>query len=114
MPRVKRGVGHVKRRKNLLKQAKGFKWGRKSKIKLARTAVVKAGVHSYRGRKEKKRTARRLWNTNINAALRKQGLSYSVFMGKLRKANIALDRKVLAQLAEHHPDIFSAIVKKVS
>src|SRR3989339_115146 len=101
--RVKRGTAHVKRRKNLLKQTKGFRWGRKSKIKLAKTAALKAGVHAYRGRKEKKREYRRLWNIKINAAAREHGLSYSKFIFALKKANINLDRKSLANLAEHDP-----------
>ena len=113
MPRVKRGVIHVKRRKNILRRAKGFKWGRKNRIKLAKVAVMKAGVHAYRGRKEKKRNYRGLWQTKINAAVQPLGMSYSVFMGKLKKANIELDRKILAMLAEHHPEIFKKIVEAV-
>ncbi len=111
MPRVKRGVGHVKGRKNLLKQTKGYKWGRKSKIKLAKTAVNKAGQHALRDRRKKKRVMRGLWLTKLNASLRKQGWSYSKFMGAMKKAKIDLDRKVLADLAEHEPKVFEAIVK---
>jgi large subunit ribosomal protein L20 len=111
--RVKRGVSHLKRRKNLLKQTKGFRWGRKSKIKLARVAVLKAGVHAYRGRKEKKREFRKLWNIKINAAARQHGLSYSKFMFALKKAKIGLDRKSLAHLAEFDPKAFEEIVKTV-
>jgi large subunit ribosomal protein L20 len=111
--RIKRGTAHVKRRKNLLKQTKGFRWGRKSKIKLAKTAALKAGVHAYRGRKEKKREYRRLWNIKINAAAREHGLSYSKFIFALKKANINLDRKSLANLAEHDPKVFEEIVKTI-
>lgn len=111
--RIKRGVGHVKRRKNLLKQTKGFRWGRKSKIKLARVASLKAGVHAYRARKAKKRDFRSLWNIKINAAARQHGLSYSKFMHGLKLAKIDLDRKSLAYLAEFEPKIFEEIVKKV-
>jgi large subunit ribosomal protein L20 len=111
--RVKRGTAHVKRRKNLLQRTKGFRWGRKNKIKLARVAALKAGVHAYRGRKEKKREFRRLWNIKINAAAREHGLSYSKFMFALRKAKIGLDRKSLAHLAEHEPKAFAEIVKEV-
>lgn len=113
MPRVKRGTHHVKRRKNLLKKAKGFRWGRKKLVKQASTAVTKAGAHAYRDRKKKKRTMRRLWTTKLNAAVREQGMSYSVFIDKLKKAKIEIDRKVLAELAEHHPKAFAAIVKEV-
>lgn len=111
--RVKRGTAHLKRRRNLLRQTKGFRWGRKSKIKLARTAVLKAGVHAYRGRKEKKRTFRRLWNIKINAGAREHGLTYSKFIHALKKAKIDLDRKSLAHLAEHEPKAFAEIVKAV-
>ena len=110
MPRVKRGTQHVKRRKNLLKRVKGYSWGRKSKIRLARPAMLKAGVHAFRDRRAKKRTFRNLWTIKINAAVREFGLSYSRFIDLLKKANIAIDRKVLAQIAEKQPAIFSKIV----
>lgn len=113
MPRVKRGTTHVARRKHLFKQAKGFRWGRKNTIKLATTAVLKAGVHAYRGRKEKKRTNRALWQVRINAAVRPHGLSYSKFIGQLKKKNIDLDRKVLSELAAKHPAVFDKIVEAV-
>ena len=80
MPRVKRGVIHSKNRRNILKQTKGYKWGRKKLIKLAKTAVNKAGAYAYRDRRAKKRTARALWQVQINAAAREHGLSYSKFM----------------------------------
>jgi len=111
--RVKRGTSHVKRRKNLLKKTKGFRWGRKSKIKQARIASLKAGVHAYRGRKVKKRENRKLWNIKINAAAREHGMKYSTFMHALHLANISLDRKSLAHLAEHEPQSFAEIVKAV-
>jgi len=114
MPRVKRGKTHLKRRKNLLKQAKGYKWGRKNLPKLAKVAVTKAGVYAYRDRKVKKRQARRLWQIRINAALRgKFGLSYSKFTGQLKKNNIEVDRKILSDLAVNNPKIFEKIVAKV-
>lgn len=113
MPRVKRGMGHVKRRKNILKQAKGFKWGRKKKIKLAKTAVKKAGVYAYRDRRNKKRDRRALWQNQINAGLRPLGLSYSKFINLLKINKIELDRKILADLAEKHPETFAKIVEKV-
>lgn len=111
MPRVKRGTQHVKRRKNLLKRVKGYSWGRKSKIRLARPAMLKAGVHAFRDRRAKKRTFRNLWTIKINAAVREFGLSYSRFIDLLKKANIAIDRKVLAQIAEKQPAIFTKIVE---
>ncbi|MFA5946549.1 MAG: 50S ribosomal protein L20 [Patescibacteria group bacterium] len=113
MPRVKRGTQHVKRRKSLLKRVKGYKWGRKSKIRLARPAMLKAGVYAFRDRRAKKRTFRGLWNLKINAAVREFGLSYSRFIDMLKKANVGLDRKVLADLAENHPAIFSKVVSSV-
>ena len=110
MPRVKRGVHHAKRRRRLLQQAKGYKWGRKSKIKLAKIAVLKAGVYAYRDRRANKRNFRQLWQIQINAAVRPLGLSYSQFIQRLKKSNIVLDRKVLAQLAQREPQTFTALV----
>ncbi len=113
MPRVKRGKHHLKRRKNLLKATKGYRWGRKSKIKLARVAMLKAGVYAYRDRRAQKRIARQLWQIKIHAASRANGLSYSKLSGALRKAKIDLDRKILADLAENHPAIFAKVVEAV-
>lgn len=104
---------HAKRRKNILKRVKGFEQGRKSLLKLAKTADTKAGAHAYVGRKVKKRINRALWSVKINAALRSLGTTYSVFIGTLKKKEIALDRKVLSQIAEHHPSIFEKIVAEV-
>src|SRR3990167_4385196 len=95
MARVKRGTQHVKRRKNLLAKKKGMMWGRKSKIRIARPAMLKAGVNAYRDRRNKKRSFRRLWQIRLNAAVRPLGLSYSRFIDGLKKANIILDRKKL-------------------
>lgn len=110
MPRVKRGTQHVKRRKSLLKRVKGFKWGRKSKIRLARPAMLKAGQYAFRDRRAKKRTFRNLWTLKINAAVRTYGLTYSKFINLLKQANIVLDRKILAQIAEKQPAIFGKII----
>lgn len=110
MPRVKRGKTHLKRRKNILAQTKGYMWGRKSKIKLAKIAILKAGKNAYRDRRLKKRDMRGLWQTRINAAVRPLGLSYSKFIGDLKKAGIVLDRKILSQIAMSNPDAFKAIV----
>lgn len=101
---------HVKRRKNILKKTKGMKWGRKSKIKLAKTAAAKAGAYAYRDRRAKKRDFRSLWLVKINAATRAHDMSYSVFMNKLKKAGLVLDRKVLADIAANHPAVFEKII----
>jgi large subunit ribosomal protein L20 len=111
MPRVKRGTQHVKRRKNLLARVKGFKWGRKSKIRLARPAMLKAGMYAFRDRRAKKRSFRSLWTIKINAALHDLDISYSRFINMLKMANIGLDRKILAELAEKHPTIFKKVVE---
>lgn len=110
MPRVKRGKTHLKRRKNIMAQTKGYMWGRKSKLKLAKTAILKAGKNAYRDRRLKKRNMRGLWQTRINAAVRPEGLSYSRFIGALKKAGIILDRKILAEIAMKNPEAFKAIV----
>ncbi len=114
MPRVKRGTRHAKRRSNILKRVKGFEGGRKKLLKLAKTADTKAGAHSYRDRRNKKRTTRNLWQVKINAEIRKHDMSYSAFMGALKKHGITLDRKVLATIAEKHPTMFASIVKSVA
>ncbi len=113
MPRVKRGTLHLKKRRKLLKAVKGYKWGRKKTIKLARPAMLKAGVYAYRDRRTKKRVRRSLWQMKINAAVRAYELSYSKFINALKEAHVELDRKILANLAEKHPEIFQKIVEKV-
>ena len=109
MPRVKRGTTHVKRRKNILARTKGMMWGRKSKLKVAKTAATKAGVHAYVGRKLKKRNNRALQQVRINAAARKNGTTFSKLMGELKKRDVTLDRKILAQLAAKHPEVFTKV-----
>ncbi|MBI5654495.1 50S ribosomal protein L20 [Candidatus Uhrbacteria bacterium] len=111
MPRVKRGTHHIKRRKNILARTKGMMWGRKSKIKLARTAAVKAGVNAYVGRKLKKRNNRGLQQNRIGAAAKLNDTSYSRFMDSLKKRNIELDRKVLSEIASKYPAVFAKLVK---
>lgn len=113
MARVKRGKRHLKRRKNLLKLTKGYMWGRKSKIKLARVAALKAGVYAYRDRRKKKSEFRNLWNIRINAAAREHGMTYSRLIDALKKKGIRLDRKVLAQLALEYPKVFHAVLKRL-
>ncbi len=114
MPRVKRGVQSKKRKKNILKQAKGYKGRRKSTIKAAKQAVTKAGVYAYRDRKTKKRDFRRLWQVRINAAVRERGLTYSRFIEALKKNEIEIDRKVLADVALNNPKAFDKIFAEVS
>jgi len=113
MPRVKRGVMHVKKRRNLLKSVKGYRWGRKNLIKLAKVAAKKAGVYAYRDRRKKKTEFRQLWQIKINATCRELGTTYSKFIDRLKKSNVELDRKILAELAEKHPEIFAKIVDHV-
>lgn len=113
MSRVKRGVIHTKRRRNLMKRVKGFEAGRKNLIKLAQTADTKAGAHAYRDRRVKKRTMRQLWQVRINAAARAHGMTYSTFMNALKKKDILLDRKVLSEMAMKTPKIFTELIKNV-
>ena len=113
MTRVKRGTIAHRRRKKIKKLAKGYKWGRQAKYKLAKDALKHAWAHAYQDRKRKKRDFRRLWQIKINAASRQHGLTYSQFINKLKKAKIDIDRKILAQLAEKQPDVFESIVKKI-
>lgn len=113
MPRVKRGTTHVKKRRKLLKAVKGYKWGRKNLIKLARTARTKAGDHAFVDRRKKKRVMRGLWQIKISAFVREQGLSYSRFIGALKANNIVIDRKIMADMAENNKEALLAIVNKV-
>jgi large subunit ribosomal protein L20 len=113
MSRIKRGLMHSKRRRKLLKTVKGFKWGRKNLIKLAQTAITKAGAHAYVGRRLKKRTARSLWQIKINAAARLCGLKYSDLINRLKKHQIKLDRKILADLGEKHPTVFKQLIESI-
>ncbi len=92
-------------------QTKGYMWGRKSKLKLAQVAILKAGKNAYRDRRLKKRDMRGLFQTRISAAVKPMGTSYSKFMGALKKANITLDRKILSTIAMNHPEAFKAIVE---
>jgi len=113
MVRVKRGKTSHKRRKRLLKETKGFRWGRKSKYRLAKEALIKARVYAYRDRRVKKREFRKLWQIQISAFCKELGISYSKFINGLKKNKITLDRKILAQLAREKPEIFKKIVEKV-
>ena len=113
MPRSVNAVASRARRKKVLKQAKGFFGRRKNVWTVAKNAVEKAMQYAYRGRKEKKRSFRGLWITRINAGTREHGMSYSQFMGALKKNNIELNRKVLADIAMNHPEAFKAVVDQV-
>ena len=112
MSRVKRGMRTRARHHKILKQAKGY-FGHKSKLfKVANQQVMKSGIYAYRDRKAKKRDFRKLWIQRINAACRQNGLSYSRFMNGLKKANVALDRKVLSDIAISDPNGFAALCEQ--
>lgn len=113
MPRSVNAVASRARRKKVIKLAKGFFGRRKNVWTVAKNAVQKAMQYAYRGRKEKKRSFRSLWIMRINAGAREYGMSYSQFMGALKKNNIELNRKVLADLAMNHPEAFKAIVDQL-
>ena len=113
MPRVKRGVTAHARHKKILALAKGFRGRRKNVFRIAKQAVMKAGQYAYRDRRTRKRVFRQLWIARINAASRELGITYSKFMAGLKKAQIDIDRKVLADLAVNDPAAFGSIVAKV-
>ncbi len=113
MTRVKRGVIKNKRRKNILAQTKGFRFGRSTKEAQAKEALLHAGAYSFAHRRDKKAVARRLWQTRINAAIRPFGMSYSKFIDALKKKNIGVDRKILSNLAKDNPMSFERIVKSL-
>jgi large subunit ribosomal protein L20 len=113
MPRAKNRVASRERRKRVLRANKGY-WGkRKNSIRTAHDAFWRAGVYAYRDRRQKKRNFRALWILRINAAVRMQGMNYSTFINGLKKAEIELNRKALAHLAVHEPEVFAAIVAAV-
>ena len=109
--RVPGGVKHAKRRRKILKLSKGFKGKRKNCYRIAKQAVIKALMHQYTSRKLRKRDMRRLWIIRIGAAAKAQGLSYSKLMGGLRKAEVRVNRKMLADLAIQDPEAFAELVK---
>jgi large subunit ribosomal protein L20 len=113
MSRIKRAVQARKHRKHLMKHAKGFQNGRKSKFKLAKDALRHAWTYAFRDRKVKKRAFRNLWNLQINALARENGITYSRLINGLKKKSIELDRKVLSELAKENPEIFVKIVEEV-
>ena len=111
MPRVKKGVNANKSRRKVLKQAKGYRFGRSTMEKKAKEALAHAGAYAFAHRRDKKGDFRRLWQTKISAASVPLGISYSKLMGALKKKGSLLDRKVLAHLAEHQPATFERLVK---
>lgn len=112
MTRVKKGLNANKKREKTLKYTKGFKWGRKSKERAAKEALLHAWSHAFQGRKQKKRDYRALWTTQINAAARANGTTYGKLIAGLKKAKIEIDRKILSELAKKEPKIFEMIVAK--
>ncbi len=114
MARVKRGVIKNNRRKNLLAQTKGYRFGRKSKERVAREAMRHAGRNAFRDRRLKKRTFRNLFTVRINAAARENGFSYSKLIGALKKSGSTLDRKSLSAIAKEHPEAFQRLLKELA
>ncbi len=112
MTRVKKGVNALKTRRNVLRQVKGFRFGRSTKERAATEALFHAGSYAFAHRRDKKGDMRRLWNVRISASLKALGYSYSKFIGALKKKNIALDRKILSQLAQESPETFKRVVEK--
>ena len=113
MTRVKKAVNALKNRRNVLRQAKGFRFRRSTNERAANEALAHAGAYSFAHRRDKKGDMRRLWNVKINAALRPLGFSYSKWIGAAKKKNIAIDRKILAHLAEFKPETFKKVAMMV-
>jgi len=114
MTRVKKGVNALKSRRNILKQVKGYRFGRGTKERQANEAIFHAGTYAFAHRKDKKNDFRQLWNVRLSVPLKAKGVSYSKFIGNLKKANIELDRKILATLADVAPKTFDKILERVS
>lgn len=113
MTRVKKGVNALKTRRNTLKATKGYRFGRSTKERQANEAIVHAGKYAFAHRRDKKNDMRQLWNVRIGSSLKEAGTSYSKFIGALKKANVRLDRKVLAQIADQNPESFKRVLAKV-
>ena len=113
MTRVKKGVHALKRRRSVLKQTKGFRHGRSTKERQAKEALLHAGNYSFAHRKDKKSHNRKLWNIKINALGRELGISYSKLIDALKKKEILLDRKILADLAENNPEVFARVIENI-
>jgi len=113
MTRVKRGTTSAKHRRNVLAQVKGYRFGRSTKEIQANDAIAHAGAYAFAHRRDKKNVFRRLWTVKMNAALRPLGFSYSKFIDALKKKNIIIDRKIMADLAENNPETFANVVNEV-
>jgi large subunit ribosomal protein L20 len=113
MARVKKAVNALKYRRNILRKVKGYRFGRSKKERQAQEAVFHAGASAFAHRRDKKNDYRKLWNVRINSATRPLGLSYSKFIGALKKNKIGLDRKILSTLAEFNPETFARVISKV-
>jgi large subunit ribosomal protein L20 len=113
MAHIKRGMVSRRKHKKLLGLAKGYRQNRSRNVKQAKEAVLHAGSYAYQGRKSKKRTFRALWNVRISQAVKLEGMSYSVFINKLKKSQVELDRKVLSNLVVEDPETFKYIVNAV-
>lgn len=116
MARVKRGTTSLRHRKNILKETKGYRFGLSKKERQANEAIMHAGKHAFAHRRDKKNDFRKLWNVRLNAALRAlpTPFSYSIFIGLLKQKKVELNRKMLSQIAEEHPETFKRIVKEAS
>ena len=114
MPRANSSIPRHRRHRKIIKQAKGYYGARSRTFKSAKDAVWKAGTYAYRDRRQRKRVFRRLWIARINAAARLNGISYSAFVGGLKRKGIELDRKILADLAVHKPEIFAELVTNIN
>ena len=112
MTRGKKGVHAIKRRRSVLKQTKGFRHGRSTKERAAKDALLHAGAYAFAHRRDKKGVNRRLWNVKIGAVAKEKGTSYSKLLGEMKKKGILIDRKIMADLAENHPTVFSRMLKK--
>ena len=113
MPRIKRGVKARERHKKFIKLAKGYRMTRSKLFRRAHEAVIRAGEHAFKGRKEKKRNLRRLWIVRLNGALTNHNINYSLFINSLKKANINLNRKTLSEMAINDPKAFDQVVNSV-
>ena len=113
MPRVKRGTMGMKRRRNIMRKVKGYRFGRSKKESAAREALAHAGSYAFAHRRDKKNDFRKVWQIKIGSALQKEGKSYSKFTGELKKKGILVNRKMLAELAEKNPETFLRIVKSI-
>lgn len=114
MSRVKRGTIKLKKRKNVLAQTKGYRFARSKKEAAAKEAIKHAGKYAFRDRRKKKTTSRQLWNVKLGAGAKAFGLSYSKMIGELKKKNIGVDRKILADLAENNPETFERLIKSLA